>query len=200
MRHVQVEFPHSTLALREHNSCTVYAVACVLGVDYDEAHALLKAHGRKNRRGTRSYIATRAMATRGTLREIPIRSANGFINRGTYSFDKRYRLPTVAQFVSELPKRGRFFLCAGHHAFAFVDGVILDNLRKPKTRARIYTAFEFIPPAPKPHPSLDPTRPRVYCDLTKAFNPEHPDQPVSVITQADVNAMWKRLDDLERKL
>jgi hypothetical protein len=194
MRHVQVKFPHSALALREHNSCTVYAVACVLGVDYDEAHALLKAHGRKDRRGTRYYIAARALATRGTVREIPIPRLEARLLSGDYCFDKRRRLPTVNQFVYKLPQRGRFLLCAGHHAFAFVDGVILDNLRKPKTRARIYAAFEFIPPQPKPQP-----RPVYHFDLTKAFNPEHPDQPISVITQNDINSMWKRLDDLERK-
>lgn len=146
MRFVQVEFPNSALAARERNSCTVYAVAVVLGVDYDEAHALLKTHGRKDRRGTSIWLEKRAMDTRGTVREVPIPTPPPSKHRyGLYSFDKRDRYPTVAQFLHRLPRRGRFLLSAGHHSFAFVDGVLYDNNSRPKTRARIYSAMEFIP-------------------------------------------------------
>ena len=62
MRFVQVQFPNSALAQRERNSCTVYAVAVVLGVDYDEAHALLKAHGRKNRRAALKEVLSMSKA------------------------------------------------------------------------------------------------------------------------------------------
>lgn len=39
------------LALKEANDCTVQALASGLGVSYAEAHALLKAGGRKDREG-----------------------------------------------------------------------------------------------------------------------------------------------------
>ena len=146
MRFVQVEFPNSALARRENNSCTVYAVATVLGVDYDEAHALLKAHGRKTRRGASIWLQRLALTTRGTVREVPIPAPPPKLQRcGHYSFDKRDRYPTAARFLCQLPRRGRFVLSAGHHSFAFVDGVLYDNNARPKTRARIYSAMEFIP-------------------------------------------------------
>lgn len=147
MRFVHVTFPNSALAQRERNSCTVYAVAVVLCVDYDEAHALLKAHGREDRRGASIWLEKRALDTRGIVREIPIPAPPLPHKRryGLYSFDKRDRYPTVAQFLRQLPRRGRFLLSAGHHSFAFVHGVLYDNNPRPKTRARIYSAIEFIP-------------------------------------------------------
>lgn len=87
---------------------------------------------------------------------------------------------TVASFVRTLPKKGRFYLGCTTHAFAVVDGVVLDNLYRPKMRATMYMAYEIIPKAQQP--VMQPSAP-----ATKA--PE--------MTQADINAMWERLSKIK---
>lgn len=51
-------------ALGENNDCAVKAVTIATGFSYEKIHAMMKAHGRKDRKGTLNYI------TRAVLNEL----------------------------------------------------------------------------------------------------------------------------------
>lgn len=149
--------------LHEDNDCAVVAVANVLDIPYAEAHALLKQKGRRNRCGTRVSITLAALNSKATIKQrgIPINFSA--------SFRRRANIPTVAQFLRALPKSGRFLLASTTHAFAYVDGVLKDNIEGGKMRARMARCYEVeIKMEPKPE-----------------------------IAQADINAMWERLNKIE---
>lgn len=162
MRHTRVGFTASALASTETNDCAVIALAMVSGIGYDKAHALLARMGRRPKRGTKTSMIREALKNLGEVVELPIALFNG----------------TLAYRLSTLPKTGRFFLCAGGHANAFVNGVLYDNLSRPKMRARVSHVYK----------------------LTLPEQTATPVAPANDLTQADINAMWERLNRLEARL
>lgn len=81
--------------------------------------------------------------------------------------------PTLLQTVAKY-RTGRYIICTRHHAMAMVDGVIHDT-GLVGVRSRIVQVFAVQLPQPK----------------TKISNP--------VITQAQVNELWERLNRLEAR-
>ena len=160
------------LRTREHNDCAVVATANVLDVPYIEAHALLGRHGRRNRCGTKALVAKAALETRAKVVEHVIGSP---LNNMSFFRVSRASLPTVAQYLRRLPKTGRYFLCSTTHAFAYVDGVLRDNIEGGKMRARMARCYEVILPQPVEAPKQE-------------------------LAQSDISAMWERLNRLEGKL
>jgi hypothetical protein len=138
---------------REHNDCAVVAHAHVVGSTYSEAHRALALHGRKPRRGTKATVSRAALKQVATVTDIPV----------TYS--------TVTQTISCLPKSGRYWIAAGGHAFAYIDGEIKDNLPRSKSRARVRACWR--------------------VELNRQ---------ASDLTQEDINGMMARLEALEKKL
>lgn len=168
----------------ETNDCTVVALAHVLGVPYAEAHKIMADAGRRFRRGMKNYeIKDVLIGLKQTGR------IHDFIEKNfpkgmpeltgqllqTYRFYGRYPQgtrrtgTTVAQALRGLPKTGRFYLTCSHHAFAVVDGKLLDNLQKSKMRALMSTCWEI--------------------ELAPPSMPE--------LAQTDINAMWERLNKLK---
>jgi len=112
-----------------------------------------------------------------------------------------------------LPKKGRFYLCCTTHAFAVVDGVVYDNLYRPKSRARMAHAFEIttvakdaplqIPvahglPEPKPTPKVAwPPAPLAHPIVAKPYTPAQ--TPAEKLSQQDISELWERLNRLESK-
>jgi hypothetical protein len=89
------------------------------------------------------------------------------------TFFSRKDFPTVAEYLRRLPEQGRFYLASTTHAFAYVDGVLYDNIKGGKMRARMARAVEVKQAMP----------------LVKEG-----------LTQSDVVKMWERLNKLEGKL
>ncbi len=170
----------------ETNDCTVIALAHVLGCPYAEAHKICADSGRKSESGMCNYQIQGALnkliksgrivsadlksftSRRDTFeRTIPVRSRYGYI------FHRRPRRTgtTVGQFIHSLPNTGRFYLTSTKHAFAVVDGKLLDNNHRVQTRALMSSCWEIKLPEAKP-----------------------------VITQDQINELWARLDKLEGKV
>lgn len=117
------------LALNEENDCTVFALMNVLSVSYEEAHAELKRLGRKDGKGFpmgahRTYLGR-------TFRDI----GAVYIRRGRL-FHK-----TANTWAEENPT-GRFILISSGHAFALVDGVLMDASHPG--RFRVIDAYRLV--------------------------------------------------------
>ena len=93
----------------EANDCTVLALSNAKGIPYEEAHAILKAHGRKDRNGPMIADWSRAVRSAGLQMEPAFSSI------------------TLGRFLREHPG-GRWVLHVSGHAFAVVDGKVVDHL------------------------------------------------------------------------
>lgn len=91
--------------LKEARDCAVRATATVLGIPYAEAHAKLKALGRRDRCRFKFWRVTETLG----LQQRP---------------DLTCR--TLKSILPEL-SRGRFIVRIARHVFAVVDGVIHDR-------------------------------------------------------------------------
>lgn len=149
--------------LNEHNDCAVISAANVLGISYDESHGLHAYHGRRRRCGTRLSISRKVLSAKAQIIEHPI------VRCDRLGYRYGLQTPTVAQFIRTLDKSKRYWLVCTGHAFAYVNGQLLDNIMGSRMRARMKYCFEIVLPV------------------------------ADTMTQADINAMWARLDALEGK-
>jgi hypothetical protein len=180
----ELTHPHET------RDCTVVALAHVLGVPYSEAHKIMAAAGRRPRKGMTHFAieaVLNSLKQNGVVADIigkPFTSTRPTIITGSavhayrmYGRRPRRQGTTVAQALCSLPRTGRFYLACTTHAFAYVDGKLLDNLNKSKMRALMSSCWQIIPAA------------------TVTAKPEVKPE----LLQADINAMWERLNKLEGK-
>lgn len=165
----------------ETRDCTVCALANAAGISYPDAHKFAKDAGRRPRRGMkREAIKTlmRNVDISGvaTTRELTVLAPTRPQVYTGYSFRRSTRRQgiSVESFIRTLPKRGRFYLACTSHAFAYVNGVVVDNLSRPMSRATMYLAYEIIPKA--------------------EVKPAVVEQS---ITQPQINELWDRLCKLE---
>jgi hypothetical protein len=129
-----------SLGLRENNDCAVVAVAAIMDVSYEVAHAALKACGREDRRGTNTGITLRAIQyLGGTITTgIPLYSE-------TYkAIIKSYPAPhcNLQSITTHHPERfakvwpqGRFLMRTRGHILAIVDGKNCDWTKGKAKRA-----------------------------------------------------------------
>jgi hypothetical protein len=96
----------------EHNDCAVRAVAIACEIPYKEAHAKLKAHGRKDRGTTYNFVGFVAKKIKTQKKLKPTKG--------------KASLGTLATFLKNNPK-GTYIACKRGHAFAVVDGVVNDS-------------------------------------------------------------------------
>ena len=119
----------------DRNDCAVHAASQVLNIPYDDAWKLAALSGREQFKGTWSsqfmeYLTTH---TGYKMVEIPC-------------YDLQIRL---AEFVEVYPV-GRFYVCKRGHAFAVVNGTVIDTttqFREPgcKIWQAWYLEGSFIP-------------------------------------------------------
>ena len=200
-------------SMGERNDCAVIATANVLDIPYREAHALLAKHGRRRRCGTKLRITVAVLKERAVTykeNEGLYAMSNTYLP-GTFVINHRAPQPTVAQFLRRLPKTGRFFLTCTTHAFAYVNGQLLDNIYGSKMRARMRYCAEIglnqpvqhveVAPAvpvqaPKPQPATLEARPK--------FNPIKAElaQLTAELGQpgANLSAIFERIKILQAKL
>jgi len=171
----------------ETNDCTVIALAHVLGCPYADAHEICSESGRKPRHGLCNYQISamlRALVKMNRITSFETKNFEHWVDslnqtvevrsRYGYVFHRRPRRrgTTVGQFVRTLPVKGSFYLTSTGHAFAYVDGKLLDNMYKSKMRALMTSCWE--------------------VKLPEA-------EPKSPITQEQINELWARLDRIEGK-
>lgn len=119
----------------EASDCAVLALAAVLCVPYDESLALLTRAGRKPRRGTYWGQVEEAIKLAGFKSKLLLPcDLRGYLDA---------RHITAARVRDYLPSRGHFYVCAGGHAFAVIDGVIHDN-GQARPRAFVRRAIQLI--------------------------------------------------------
>jgi hypothetical protein len=115
--------------VHESRDCAVREFATATDIPYARAHALLKAAGRRDRKGTRTTSFNLALATSGIDYEcLPIR-LDGLLG-GSRTF------PTLAQTVQRY-STGRYVIMTCNHAMALIDGVIHDKGAVSGSRSRI---------------------------------------------------------------
>jgi hypothetical protein len=127
----------SKVANKENNDCVVKAVAASTGVTYDTAHTFVKQ--------TFNRVEGKGVLTKELVENMSKLSEVGVAKIGTkdVSFEvmpkqaitnmyKLYgelihRQKTVKSFMESYPK-GSYIVTVAKHAFAVVDGVMIDNV------------------------------------------------------------------------
>ena len=111
---------------REHNDCTVRALANATGMAYSEAHALLSKHGRRFKRGAffgtyyKAYLEA-GLSLVGVYGEtVRAHSAARMANT------TRGPGITLGKVLPRL-QRGRYIVLITGHATAVVDGKMIDQ-------------------------------------------------------------------------
>lgn len=114
--------------LKDRNSCTVVALACVTGNTYQSCHNFLSKYGGRKK-------------GKGMLPSEVIKAFTHFkhfkVKKGLYTRQNRI---TINQFIQKHPK-GKFYCCNRNHAFAIIDGVLYDH--SDKARRQITLAYRF---------------------------------------------------------
>lgn len=120
---------------KEYRDCTIRALALSAGIEYATAHKIGRDAGRKKRCG---FYPERLLeeAKKSDINFFKIIDRHG---DGVRTFQPT----TIEEFIKNHPT-GKFYCRRSGHAFAVVDGIILDNVRNTP-RQRITDAWEFIP-------------------------------------------------------
>lgn len=140
--------------MNETNDCTVIATALTVGVSYEDAHAALKAQGRKHRRGAYMPQQERAIKALGgkikrklsahlTIHGQKLRQSNG----------AKYTPASIGRDYN----KGIFYCFVRSHCFALIDGVVQDWTAGRRHLVTEIWEIEPVgnvtnvtPPAPKP--------------------------------------------------
>jgi len=110
--------------LREKNDCCVRAVAIAADIPYIEAHAMMKAAGRRDRCRMHGFV--------NLLNATPKIGRFYVVALGLYA-DTRIRA-----FVA-LQATGRYIIRVNGHAFAVIDGVVHDKFVSVATSGKRIT-------------------------------------------------------------
>ena len=123
----------------ERRDCVVRAISNVSGRCYDEVHALLKKHGRKDCCGTYWKTSEKALHELG-YKAVYIGTSRTAMYYGMYrSQPCEFKNKTLQTLVNELP-RGKFVVFIRGHATALIDGKIVDTFDN-KANARVIAIY-----------------------------------------------------------
>ena len=127
----------SKIAKSETNDCVVKAVAASIGVTYDTAHSFVKeTFKREEGKGVLnkelvenmsklSEVGTAKIGTKEVSFEVMPKQA--ITNMYKLYGELIHRQKTVKSFMESYPK-GSYIVTVAKHAFAVVDGVMIDNV------------------------------------------------------------------------
>ena len=127
----------SKVANKETNDCVVKAVAASTGVTYDTAHTFVKeTFNREDRKGVLgkelvenmsklSEVGVAKIGTKDVSFEVMPKQA--ITNMYKLYGELIHRQKTVKSFMESYPK-GSYIVTVAKHAFAVVDGVMIDNV------------------------------------------------------------------------
>ncbi len=100
---------------RERKDCTIRATSAFLGINYQDAKALLVRAGRGDGRWFHLEMANQWLAEEAAKQKFQIKFS---------TIRPRMRLYRV---LDQLPETGRFVLGMRRHVFAYVNGLLLDD-------------------------------------------------------------------------
>lgn len=139
------DFDLSLRAKFDSNACAVYSLAAVFDITYDKAWDFAKkVFKREHRKGTPNMQTTipllcakkKQLGNKIFFREVPC--TKFYKSYGDYI----PRQMTVSTFVKKYPK-GRYLVLVKGHAFALVDGQIIDSSDiHYKSKRRVTVAWE----------------------------------------------------------
>jgi hypothetical protein len=127
----------SKIAKSENNDCVVKAVAAATGVAYDTAHSFVKeTFNREEGKGVLtkelvenmsklSEVGVAKIGTKDVSFEVMPKQA--ITNMYKLYGELIHRQKTVKSFMESYPK-GSYIVTVAKHAFAVVDGVMIDNV------------------------------------------------------------------------
>ena len=183
----------------EKGDCTVRALAAGANLPYDIAHSIMKASGRRDRKG-HSFQSGAEVAEKQGLIKVKFTNACEFVNdvqRGAryQLYGTRSSLPTFAQVANRLPKQGRFVVRIKQHVFAVVDGIVYDSaITGP--RKRVTTVAEITPLHNMANEAIAPL-----VSAQRYFDPKHCTftavKPVPEFSPSELVEAMKRLDKVE---
>jgi len=126
----------------EKNDCTVRALANAGGIDYADAHVLLKKHGRKNHCGAKFGTMHKAYMEAGFV--VDSVHGTGAQSRYVARFTKREAEKGIT-LGKLLPKLGfgEYIVNVNGHALAVVNGKIIDTFDNPAGK-RVVAVFKKI--------------------------------------------------------
>ena len=134
----------------ETKDCTVRALCHAADISYEEAHAALKAHGRKDRKGCYPSHFIPAYEKFG-FKRLPV----------------KYNSMTAGAFMEANPT-GSFILTIAGHAFAYVNGRQIDNVNVLFARRKLLMAFARVEEV-KPLPEIKTTDDASQAGMLKAI-------------------------------
>ena len=144
----------SKVANKETNDCVVKAVAASIGVTYDTAHSFVKeTFKREDRKGVLnkeiienmsklSEVGVTKVGTKEVSFEVMPKQA--ITNMYKLYGELIHRQKTVKSFMESYPK-GSYIVTVAKHAFAVVDGVLIDNEgTEYKPTRKVQSAYKVI--------------------------------------------------------
>lgn len=127
---LDASFVTASKAFREHNDCTVKAVAKAAGKTYEWGHMVMKTYCKRRNRG-RAYTST----------YVPLALDKLGITHKVGPYTRENKI-TLKKFCEKHPV-GRYIVATSGHAIAIVDGVVYDWGDKPLRR--VYWACRVYP-------------------------------------------------------
>jgi hypothetical protein len=178
----------------EWNDCAVRALALSTNVSYTKAHGLLKAEGRRDRKGTKLPQIKRCLAT--LCNESAITNYQEIGSSAPYMSLARPAFPTLQETIRKY-STGRYLIIATGHALTLIDGVVHDKGQISGPRSRVRNIFKItLAESVKPAIQIKPKEGDWEIDLRQI----KPYTVVGQMPQSQINELWARLDKLEGKL
>lgn len=169
--------------LNEWNDCGVRALALSTGVTYAKAHSLLKAEGRRDRKGTKLPQIQRSLAHlcgESAIANFQQIVPNTPTIHPVYGYPVWQKYPTLQDTVRKY-SIGRYLIIATGHALCLIDGVVHDKGQISGPRSRVRSIFKITLAEPK---VVTDTQGNTYTQIPN---------------QAQINELWARLDKLEAR-
>jgi hypothetical protein len=126
----------------EKNDCTVRALANAGGIDYADAHILLKKHGRKNHCGAFFGTMLKAYTEAGFVLDSVYGTTGAAKHAARISSRKASDGITLAKMLPKLAF-GEYIVNTTGHAVAVVNGKIIDTFDNPSNK-RVVAVFKRI--------------------------------------------------------
>jgi hypothetical protein len=152
-------YPCGTYHTGERNDCSVRALMTAVGCTYTAAHATLASIGRQHRKGVMTYSLKRLLDSGEALHGHTFTRVHD-TSWGTTWTGRSWRASrmgtiSLARFAAANPV-GTFYVLKSGHAFAMVDGVVVDTW-KPGARCKVTAAWR-VEPVAVPAPAAAPVQ------------------------------------------
>ncbi len=134
MKRIQSVYRGATSSTgNEHNDCTVRALANAIDMPYDQAHALLKKHGRKDRKGAYFPTMKAAYEEAGFIVNAVYGTTKRALHAAYVTKEKAKQGITLGKLLPTLGF-GEYIVNTTGHAVAVVNGKIIDTFDNPANK------------------------------------------------------------------